>query len=164
MKTEEFDSSVSPAFQIVFKKMNKKDCTTKLKALQEFSDLIATSEAEAVKTILAFWATLYNILATDTDHRVREAVHNAHHQIILKDKKMIAPHLKQLVGPWFTSQYDNYPPAASAASKAFAVRLVPKSERFPSLVALFRPPSRKTRCRTAWFSARRRSSPTSTTI
>jgi hypothetical protein len=120
MKTEEFDSSVSPAFQIVFKKMNKKDCTTKLKALQEFSDLIATSEAEAVKTILAFWATLYNILATDTDHRVREAVHNAHHQIILKDKKMIAPHLKQLVGPWFTSQYDNYPPAASAASKAFA--------------------------------------------
>ncbi|EEZ97459.2 E3 ubiquitin-protein ligase listerin isoform X2 [Tribolium castaneum] len=119
LKTEEFDSSVSPAFQIVFKKMNKKDCTTKLKALQEFCDLIASSEAEAVKTILAFWATLYSILATDTDHRVREAVHNAHHQIILKDKKMIAPFLKQLIGPWFTSQYDNYPPAATAASKAF---------------------------------------------
>ncbi|XP_044263006.1 E3 ubiquitin-protein ligase listerin [Tribolium madens] len=120
LKTEEFDSSVSPAFQIVFKKMNKKDCTTKLKALQEFCDLIASSETEAVKTILAFWATLYSILATDTDHRVREAVHNAHHQIILKDKKMIAPFLKQLIGPWFTSQYDNYPPAASAATKAFS--------------------------------------------
>ncbi|RZC42281.1 E3 ubiquitin-protein ligase listerin [Asbolus verrucosus] len=125
MKTEEFDSSVSPAFQIVFKKMNKKDCTTKLKALQEFADLISNSEAEAVKTILAFWATLYGILAIDTDHRIREAAHNAHHQVILKDKKIIAPYLKQLIGPWFTSQYDNYPPAASAAAKAFNAAFPP---------------------------------------
>ena len=92
--------------------------------MQEFSDLIAGSEAEAVKAILAFWATLYSILATDTDHRVREAVHSAHYQIILKDKKIIAPYLKQLIGPWFTSQYDNYPPAATAAAKAFTVRRI----------------------------------------
>lgn len=74
---------------------------------------------------MAFWATLYGVLSTDTDHRIREAVHNAHYQVIIKDKKSIAPYLKQLIGPWFTSQYDNYPPAASAAVKAFNTAFPP---------------------------------------
>lgn len=88
--------------------------------MQEFSDLIAETDSEAVKAVLGFWAQLYSILATDPDHKVREALHNAHYQIILKEKRIIAPYLKQLIGPWFTALYDNYPPAATAASKAFS--------------------------------------------
>lgn len=82
--------------------------------------MIADADSESVKAVLGFWTQLYSALATDPDHKVREAVHNAHCQIILKEKKIIAPYLKQLIGPWFTALYDNYPPAASAASKAFS--------------------------------------------
>lgn len=116
---EEFDSSIDSNFQLVLKKMNKKDATTKLKALQEFADLVKSAESDAVVAVLPFWPRLYSALATDAEHRVREAVHLAHHQVVLKVKRNIAPFLKQLAGPWFTSQYDTYPPAAYAAKISF---------------------------------------------
>lgn len=74
-----------------------------------------------MKALLPVWPRFYNILATDVDNRVREAVHKTHQQLVLKVKRNIAPYLKQLMAPWFTSQYDTYPPAASAASQAFTV-------------------------------------------
>ncbi|KAG5874665.1 hypothetical protein JTB14_012946 [Gonioctena quinquepunctata] len=117
--TEEFDASLDPNIQVVLKKITKKDNTTKIKGLQELADLIKNSEQEAVKSVLLVWPRFYNTLATDIDNGVREATHNVHHQIVLKAKRNIAPHLKQLMAPWFTSQYDTYAPAASAASQAF---------------------------------------------
>lgn len=93
-----------------------------LQALQEFTELIKTAEIEAIKAVLPFWPRLYCALATDAEHKVREATHVAHHQVVLRAKRNIAPFLKQLAGPWFTSQYDTYAPAASAAKKAFQVR------------------------------------------
>lgn len=90
--------------------------------MQEFAEIIKTCEPEILKSILPVWPRFYNILATDVDNRVREATHNVHHQIVLKAKRNIAPYLKQLMAPWFTSQYDTYPPAASAATLAFKVR------------------------------------------
>lgn len=132
------DSSIDSNFQLVFKKMNKKDATTKLKvaiqftfeivlfnevfqALQEFSELVKSSDVDVVKTTLNYWPRLYTILVTDTDHKVREAVHLAHYEVVIKAKRNLAPHLKILIGPWFTAQYDTYPPAASAAVSAFEV-------------------------------------------
>lgn len=117
--TDDFDYNIDSNFQLVLKKMNKKDSTTKLKALQEFTELCKSSEIDAVKTILPFWPRLYCLLSTDVEHRVREAAHNAQRAVISKVKKSIAPYLKQIAGPWFTSQYDTYPPAASAATLAF---------------------------------------------
>lgn len=81
------------------------------------------SEAEAVKAVLAFWPRLYSALATDTEHRVREAAHLAHLEVALKVKRNLAPYLKQVIGPWFTAQYDSYPPAATAATQAFEVQI-----------------------------------------
>lgn len=92
--------------------------------MQEFAELIKTSEPEAVKTVLLIWSRVYNSLATDTEHRVREAVHVAHYEVVIKAKRNLAPFLKQFAGPWFTSQCDTYAPAASAASKAFEVLLI----------------------------------------
>ncbi|XP_018571354.1 E3 ubiquitin-protein ligase listerin isoform X2 [Anoplophora glabripennis] len=117
--TEEFDSSIDPNIQLVLKKISKKDSTTKLKGLQEFADLVKNSEADSIKALLPVWPRFYNVLSTDIDNRVREATHNVHHEIVLKAKRNIAPYLKQLMAPWFTSQYDTYPPAASAAAQAF---------------------------------------------
>ncbi|CAG9858317.1 unnamed protein product [Phyllotreta striolata] len=116
---DEIETSLDPNIQVILKKIAKKDSTTKIKGLQEFAELVKESEVDIVKSILPVWPRFYNILATDTDNHVREATHNVHHQIVLKVKRNIAPYLKQLIAPWFTSQYDTYPPAASIASQAF---------------------------------------------
>lgn len=85
------------------------------------AELIKNSEPDAVKPILPVWAKFFTGLATDLDNRVRDATHNTHREVITKAKRNIAPYLKQLMPAWFTSQYDTYPPAASAASIALKV-------------------------------------------
>lgn len=46
---EEIDSTVDYNYQLVFRKMTKKDPTTKVKALQEFTELIGQSDVDAVR-------------------------------------------------------------------------------------------------------------------
>ncbi|XP_046596991.1 E3 ubiquitin-protein ligase listerin isoform X1 [Neodiprion lecontei] len=112
-------SKLDSHFQLLLKKMNKKDGTTKLKALQEFTELCNNSTAKTILAVLPFWPRIYCLLAIDVEHRVREAAHVAHLAIVKPAGRNIAPYLKQLAGPWFTSQYDTYAPAASAATNAF---------------------------------------------
>ncbi|KAK2580762.1 hypothetical protein KPH14_011385 [Odynerus spinipes] len=112
-------TNVNSDFQIVLKKMNKKDATTKFKALQEFATLCKMEELSAVEGMLPFWPRLYSVLAIDIDHKVREAAQVAHAAVVKRVGKGIAMYLKQVAGPWFTSQYDTYPPAASAATNSF---------------------------------------------
>lgn len=81
-------------------------------------------ELEVLKTVLPFWPRLYCSLAVDAEHRVREASHLAQRAVAVKAKRNLAPYLKQLIGPWFTSQYDSYAPAASAAQQAFQVHSI----------------------------------------
>lgn len=118
-------SNVDSNFQIVLKKMNKKDATTKYKALQEFAVMCRNSELSAVEGMLPFWPRIYCALAIDVEHRVREAAQLAHAAVVKRVGKSIAMYLKQLAGAWFTSQHDTYPPAASAANNSF-------NDTFPS--------------------------------
>ncbi|KAF7402902.1 hypothetical protein HZH66_005169 [Vespula vulgaris] len=111
--------NVNSDFQIVLKKMNKKDATTKYKALQEFATMCQTAELSAVEGMLPFWPRLYSVLAIDIEHKVREAAQVAHAAVVKRVGKGIAMYLKQVAGPWFTSQHDTYPPAASAATNSF---------------------------------------------
>lgn len=83
--------------------------------------MIENAEPEAVKAVLPFWPRLYCLLAVDLEHRVREAAHQAHRAVVKSAKRNIAPYLRQLAGPWFISQYDTYPPAATAAAQSFQV-------------------------------------------
>lgn len=62
---------------------------------------------------------MFGALATDPDHRVREATQRAHHQLSKQAGRNIAPHLRLLAAPWFVGQFDTFAPAASAASQAF---------------------------------------------
>lgn len=117
--------NIDPKYYLVLKKMNKKDSTTKCKALQEFMELCRDSEQSSFEGFLPFWSRLYGQLANDIEHKVREVTQLAHAKVVKRAGKNIAIHLKQLAGPWFTSQYDTYPPAASAALNSF-------NETFPS--------------------------------
>jgi len=88
-------------------------------ALQEFATLCQDAELSAVEGMLPFWPRFYCALSIDIDHRVREAAQLAHAAVVKRIGKGIAMYLKQLAGAWFTSQYDTYPPAASAAINSF---------------------------------------------
>lgn len=116
---DDMDASVDTNYQLVFRKMTKKDSTTKVKALLEFVELILKTDVAEIKTILPFWPRLYNNLATDVEHRVREAAQQAQSALINRAGRSIAPYLKQIAPSWITSQYDTYAPAASVAAASF---------------------------------------------
>ncbi|GAB0100225.1 E3 ubiquitin-protein ligase listerin [Sergentomyia squamirostris] len=117
--TEEIDANVDANYQLIMRKMSKKDPITKSKALQEFCDLVTSSDVDLVKTILPFWPRLYINLATDVEHRVREGAQQAHGTLSAKAGKFLAPFLRQIAPVWITSQYDSYAPAASLAIASF---------------------------------------------
>ncbi|XP_011257020.1 uncharacterized protein LOC105251738 [Camponotus floridanus] len=112
-------NNVDSNFQVILKKMSKKDATTKYKALQEFATLCQEAELSIIESVLSFWPRLYCTLSIDIDHRVREAAQLAHAAVAKRVGKGIVIYLKQLIGAWFISQYDTYPPAASAAINSF---------------------------------------------
>lgn len=116
---DDMDSSLDTNYQLVFRKMTKKDPITKVKALQEFSELTLKTDPATIKTILPFWPRLYNNLSTDVEHRVREAAQQAQAALMTQAGKNIAPYLKQIAPAWITSQYDTYAPAASIATQCF---------------------------------------------
>lgn len=126
---DEIDSSIDSNYQIVLRKMSKKDPITKVKALLEFAELVSTSEMETVSSILPFWPRLYLLLSTDVEHRVREASQQAQAAVSLKCGKNIAPYLRQLAPSWITSQYDTYAPAASVASSSFQKAFRPNKQQ-----------------------------------
>jgi len=95
--------------------MGKKDATTKIKALQEFVEHCEQSSVEILKSVLPFWPRLFARLSVDSDRRVRENTAKAQGFYASKLGRSLAPHLKDLMGAWYTSQCDTYTPASSAA-------------------------------------------------
>lgn len=72
--------------------------------------------------------TCDSFVSQDLDRRVREATQQAFEQLILKVKKNLAPHLKNLMGFWLIAQCDTYSPAASAARAAFEAAFPPHKQ------------------------------------
>lgn len=117
---DEIDTAaIDSTYQIVLRKMTKKDPITKVKALLEFAEMVNASELDTVVSVLPFWPRLYVMLSTDVEHRVRESSQQAQAAVSSKCGKKIAPYLRQLAPAWITSQYDTYAPAASIATASF---------------------------------------------
>lgn len=113
------DLNIDSELRMLMRKMGKKDTITRLKAVQEFSELCSRKDSDDVIKILSFWPRIYNKLSEDYDHRVREAVQLAHLEIATKAGRTLAPQLKIIISSWMKSLFDQYPPAASAAKKSF---------------------------------------------
>ncbi|XP_048348617.1 E3 ubiquitin-protein ligase listerin isoform X2 [Sphaerodactylus townsendi] len=125
---EEIDSLVDADFRMVLRKLSKRDVITKLKAMQEFGTMCKERETETVKGVLPYWSRIYCKISLDHDRRVREATQQAFEHLILKVKKNLAPHLKNLMGHWLIAQCDTYSPAASAATAAFEKAFPPSKQ------------------------------------
>lgn len=118
--TESLDQlTLDPQLQLILRKMSKKDPVTKVKALQEFTELLKSYDVERTKNLLPIWPKLYQNLAIDVDHRVREGSQEVMQKFTSKCKKAVAPFLKQLVPVWLASSFDNYAPAGSIANTSF---------------------------------------------
>ena len=116
-------------FRLVLRKMQKKDVTTRLKALQEFHELSAAASEADMLTVLPFWPAVYNKLATDGDRRVRELAHTALGLVVKAVGKALTPHLKAVAGVWFLGQADNQAPAAQVAAVAAWRAAFPSREK-----------------------------------
>uniref|UniRef100_T1E3L6 E3 ubiquitin-protein ligase listerin n=1 Tax=Crotalus horridus TaxID=35024 RepID=T1E3L6_CROHD len=130
---EEIDTLIDADFRMVLRKLSKRDVTTKLKAMQEFGVMCKERETEIVKGVLPYWPRIYCKISLDHDRRVREATQQAFEQLILKVRKHLAPHLKNIMGYWLIAQCDIYSPAASAAKEAFE-KAFPPSKQSEALV------------------------------
>ncbi|ETE73486.1 E3 ubiquitin-protein ligase listerin [Ophiophagus hannah] len=125
---EEIDSLIDADFRMVLRKLSKRDVTTKLKAMQEFGVMCKERDTEIVKGVLPYWPRIYCKISLDHDRRVREATQQAFEQLILKVRKHLAPHLKNIMGYWLIAQCDIYSPAASAAKEAFEKAFPPSKQ------------------------------------
>ncbi|GFR72211.1 E3 ubiquitin-protein ligase listerin [Elysia marginata] len=119
---DEAESALDGDFRLVLRKLSKRDTVTKIKALQEFVSLCSSKEEDTVKAIVPFWPRIYNKVAIDVDHKVRELSQKATAALASRTGKAMAPHLKSIMGMWVVSMCDTYPTVASAANLAFTAR------------------------------------------
>uniref|UniRef100_A0A0A1X441 E3 ubiquitin-protein ligase listerin n=1 Tax=Zeugodacus cucurbitae TaxID=28588 RepID=A0A0A1X441_ZEUCU len=113
------DATTNTTLHNAIRKLNKKDPTTKKKALEELIHDINKANVEEIVTILPLWTKTYIELAYDPIHNIRELTQEVHNILVSKCKRMIAPYLKELVPVWICSQFDNYVPAANIARSSF---------------------------------------------
>eukprot|EP01134_Creolimax_fragrantissima_P002863 CFRG2863T1 len=106
-------------FRIAFKMLLKRDSVTKVKALQSLSELIQTSEEDAMVQSLVYWPQLYTRLAVDVDRRTRVEANICMREYAVRAKKQIAPYLKKLLPHWLCCQHDVYADVSSIAIAAF---------------------------------------------
>lgn len=89
----------SSEFQLAFKKLNKRDSITKLKALQELKLLFEDipGKGEDVDLVIQAWVYAFLRLALDDDPKVRAALCNTFTVLVQAVKKKLASQLKRIV-------------------------------------------------------------------
>uniref|UniRef100_T1IH75 E3 ubiquitin-protein ligase listerin n=1 Tax=Strigamia maritima TaxID=126957 RepID=T1IH75_STRMM len=125
---EHVNLNINADLRLAMKKMTKKDVTTKLKAIQEFTDSCQKLSSEEIKAMLSAWPRLFNKLSMDHDRRVREALFQAHEQVVIQTHKNLAPYLRNIMGSWIIAQCDTCAPAASAAQNSFKAAFPPAKQ------------------------------------
>ncbi|KAJ3176421.1 listerin E3 ubiquitin protein ligase 1 [Geranomyces variabilis] len=112
-------NNAAPEVKVLFKRLAKRDNTTRVKALEELSAYISEADAESVSSLLPAWPKTYNRLSADADRRVRETTGAVHLALVNKVRKQLAPHLKDVIGPWLCATHDPYKEVSRLASTAF---------------------------------------------
>lgn len=64
---------------------------------------------------------MYGKLTIEVDRRVRLAANNVHMLIATNAKKKLAPHLKEFIGAWILTLFDQSPDVAKCAKSSFEV-------------------------------------------
>ncbi|ORY91172.1 hypothetical protein BCR43DRAFT_446828 [Syncephalastrum racemosum] len=112
------DAHLDPDLVVIFRKMAKRDAVTKLKALEDLESYLRDNTA-AIASVIPLWARSYVKLTIEVDRRVRLAANSVHDLMARHAKKKLAPHLKELIGAWMISQFDQSKDVARMAQQSF---------------------------------------------
>lgn len=102
----------------IFKRLQKRDAITKVKAFSELEIYLNGVEqgSDELSNLLTFF--LYHmcrILMNERDKKVRESAHQAFAAFIKKGKRKLGPHLKKIFPLWLCSFFDPSPEVARLA-------------------------------------------------
>ncbi|OTA59151.1 hypothetical protein K449DRAFT_466863 [Hypoxylon sp. EC38] len=113
-------SSVSDANVVVsLKNLQKKDATTKAKALEELVAYVQAHPYEqdggAEEPILEAWDQLYPRISIDNSRRVRELSHILQFELMKSARKRTEKHVPKIVGSWLAGTFDKDKAVSRAA-------------------------------------------------
>ncbi|MCJ1473647.1 hypothetical protein MMC13_002298 [Lambiella insularis] len=111
-----------PNVVVAFKNLQKKDGTTKAKALEDLQAYVISEKVgeEGVESpVLETWINLYPRTSIDSSRRVRQLAHTLHGEISSSCGKRIARYMPMVVGAWLAGLHDNDKLVGRAAQEAF---------------------------------------------
>ncbi|OTA93758.1 hypothetical protein M434DRAFT_395290 [Hypoxylon sp. CO27-5] len=113
-------SSISDANVVVsLKNLQKKDATTKAKALEELVAYVQAHPYEqdggAEEPILEAWDQLYPRISIDNSRRVRELSHILQFELMKSARKRTEKHVPKIVGSWLAGTFDKDKAVSRAA-------------------------------------------------
>jgi len=113
----------------IFKKLQKRDTVTKVKAFNELNAYVEKIEQDSdeLPNLLTFF--LYHmcrILINEPDKHVREATHETFAAFIRKAKRKLGPHLSKIFPLWYCSFFDPSPEVAKIARTNFNIAFPPE--------------------------------------
>ncbi|KAI1172606.1 hypothetical protein F4777DRAFT_496288 [Nemania sp. FL0916] len=118
-------ASVSDATVVVsLKNLQKKDATTKAKALEE---LLAYAQAHPYEQnggveepVLDAWVQSYPRISIDNSRRVRELSHALQFELMKSARKRMEKNVPKIVGPWLAGTFDRDRPVSRAAAEGLS--------------------------------------------
>ncbi|KAI2471006.1 hypothetical protein F4781DRAFT_388419 [Annulohypoxylon bovei var. microspora] len=118
-------SSISDANVIVsLKNLQKKDATTKAKALEELVTYVQAHPYEqgggTEEPILEAWVQLYPRISIDNSRRVRELSHILQFELMRSARKRTEKHVPKIVGSWLAGTFDKDKAVSRAATEGLS--------------------------------------------
>ncbi|GAP86271.1 putative ring zinc finger protein [Rosellinia necatrix] len=118
-------ASVSDANVVVsLKNLQKKDATTKAKALEELLTHAQAHRYEqdggAEEPVLEAWVQSYPRISIDNSRRVRELSHIVQFELMKSARKRMERNVPKIVGPWLAGTFDRDKAVSRAASEGLS--------------------------------------------
>ncbi|KAL9125815.1 MAG: hypothetical protein Q9217_005035 [Psora testacea] len=121
-----------PNVVVAFKNLQKRDGTTKSKALedlQNYTQSLGSHQDGLEAAMLEAWIKVYPRISIDSSRRVRQLAHTLQGQIAALCGKRIARYMPQIVGAWLAGMYDNDKSVSRAAQESFKL-VFPSEEKY----------------------------------
>ncbi|KAI0594556.1 hypothetical protein F4775DRAFT_573675 [Biscogniauxia sp. FL1348] len=118
-------TSISDAHVVVaLKNLQKKDATTKSKALEELVAYVQAHPHEhdggAEEPVLEAWVQLYPRISIDNSRRVRELSHTLQFELMRSARKRMEKRIPKVVGPWLAGTFDRDRAVSRAATEGLS--------------------------------------------
>ncbi|KAI0870831.1 hypothetical protein GGS24DRAFT_474003 [Hypoxylon argillaceum] len=118
-------SSVSDANVVVsLKNLQKKDATTKAKALEELLGYVQAHPYEqdggVEEPVLEAWVQSYPRVSIDNSRRVRELSHTLQFELMKSARKRMEKNVPKVVGPWLAGTFDRDRAVSRAATEGLS--------------------------------------------